>query len=65
MMTAHRIRRIFLGGLVALLCAQILYGTLMLSALYKQYEEPVVQINALLCRDISDHLGCCAQKRRL
>ena len=50
-------RSLFLGGLAALLCAQILYGALMLSALYKQYEGPVVQVNALLCRDISDHLS--------
>ncbi len=50
-------RRLLFGGLAALLCAQILYGALMLSALYKQYEGPVVQVNALLCRDISDHLS--------
>ena len=51
------LRRLFIGGILALLCAQLLYGTLMLSALYKQYQEPVFQINGLICQDIADHLG--------
>ncbi len=51
------LRRLFIGGILALLCAQLLYGTLMLSALYKQYQEPVFQINGLVCQDIADHLG--------
>ena len=51
------LRRLFVGGILALLCAQLLYGTLMLSALYKQYQEPVFQINGLVCQDIADHLG--------
>ena len=51
------LRRLFIGGIFALLCAQLLYGTLMLSALYKQYQEPVFQINGLICQDIADHLG--------
>ena len=50
-------RRLLAGGILALLCAQILYGALMLSALYKQYQEPVFQINGLVCQDIADHLG--------
>ena len=51
------LRRLFIGCILALLCAQLLYGTLMLSALYKQYQEPVFQINGLICQDIADHLG--------
>lgn len=51
------LRRLFVGGILALLCAQLLYGALMLSALYKQYQEPVFQINGLVCQDIADHLG--------
>ncbi len=50
-------RRLLTGGILALLCAQLLYGALMLSALYKQYQEPVFQINGLVCQDIADHLG--------
>ncbi len=49
--------RLLAGGILALLCAQLLYGALMLSALYKQYQEPVFQINGLVCQDIADHLG--------
>ncbi|WP_077072509.1 MFS transporter [Mailhella massiliensis] len=56
-MTDPRLRRLLTGGILALLCAQLLYGALMLSALYKQYQEPVFQINGLVCRDIADHLG--------
>lgn len=56
-MTDLRLRRLLTGGILALLCAQLLYGALMLSALYKQYQEPVFQINGLVCRDIADHLG--------
>ncbi len=51
------LRRLLAGGILALLCAQLLYGALMLSALYKQYQEPVFQINGLVCQDIADHLG--------
>ena len=51
------LRRLLAGGIFALLCAQLLYGALMLSALYKQYQEPVFQINGLVCQDIADHLG--------
>lgn len=51
------LRRLFIGGLIALLCAQVLYGALMLSALYKQYEKPNVTVNGLLCTDIADHLS--------
>ncbi|HJD96685.1 MFS transporter [Mailhella massiliensis] len=56
-MSDLRLRRLLTGGILALLCAQLLYGALMLSALYKQYQEPVFQINGLVCRDIADHLG--------
>ena len=56
-MTDTSLRRLLTGGILALLCAQLLYGALMLSALYKQYQEPVFQINGLVCRDIADHLG--------
>ena len=51
------LRRLLTGGILALLCAQLLYGALMLSALYKQYQEPVFQINGLICQDIAEHLG--------
>ena len=44
-MTDLRLRRLLTGGILALLCAQLLYAALMLSALYKQYQEPVFQIN--------------------
>lgn len=50
-------RRILIGGILSLLLAQILFGALMLSALYKQYQEPIFQINGLLCQDIANHLG--------
>lgn len=56
-MNGTRFRRLLTGGMLALLCAQVLYGALMLSALYRQYQEPVFQINGLVCRDIADHLG--------
>lgn len=56
-MTQLPLRRLLAGGVLALLCAQLLYGALMLSALYKQYQEPVFQINGLVCQDIADHLG--------
>ena len=49
--------RLFLGGLLTLLIAQMLYGALMLSALYKQYQDPILQINGMLCKDLSDRLG--------
>ena len=57
MMQQHPLRRLLAGGIVALLCAQLLYGALMLSALYKQYQEPVFQTSGLVCQDIADHLG--------
>ncbi len=56
-MTRLPLRRLLTGGILALLCAQLLYGALMLSALYKQYQEPVFQINGLICQDIAEHLG--------
>ncbi|WP_458400624.1 MFS transporter [Mailhella sp.] len=51
------IKRLFLGGLLTLLLAQLLYGALMLSALYKQYQHPVLQVNGLLCKNMADHLS--------
>ena len=56
-MRRHGVRRLFLGGLLTLLIAQMLYGALMLSALYKQYQDPILQINGMLCKDLSDRLG--------
>lgn len=45
------------GGIAALLCAQCLYGALVLSALYKQYREPALIVQGLLCENIADHLS--------
>lgn len=56
-MERHSIKRLFVGGLISLLIAQLLYGTLIISALYKQYQEPILQVNGLLCKDMADHLG--------
>lgn len=49
--------RLLIGGLLTLLCAQLLYGALMFSALYKQYQEPELQVSGLLCKDMADHLS--------
>ena len=51
------LKRLLIGGFLALLVAQLLYGALMLSALYKQYQAPILQVNGLLCKDMADHLG--------
>lgn len=56
-MEAGKMRRLFIGGIIALFCAQILYGALMLSAMYKQYQEPFFKVNGLLCKDMADHLS--------
>lgn len=56
-MKANRIKRLFLGCFLTLLIAQVLYGALMLSALYDQFQRPLLQVNGLLCKDLSDHLG--------
>ena len=50
-------RRLVVGGLLTLLCAQLLYAALMLSALYKQYQEPELQVNGLVCKNVADHLS--------
>ena len=50
-------QRIFVCGLAALLCAQILYGALIFSSLYKQFLEPPLYLNSIVCRDIADHLS--------
>ncbi len=49
--------RLLAGGIAALLCAQLLYGALVLSALYKQYREPALIVQGLLCENIADHLS--------
>ena len=41
-----------LGGLAALLCAQVLYGVLVLSALHKQYVKPMMAVQALTCEEL-------------
>ena len=51
------VSRLLIGGFVTLLCAQLLYGALMFSALYKQYQEPELQLRGLLCKDMADHLS--------
>ena len=51
------LKRLLVGGFLALLITQLLYGALMLSALYKQYQAPILQVNGLLCKDMADHLG--------
>lgn len=53
----HRFLRLFMGGLITLLITQLLFGALVISALYKQYQEPILQLNGLLCKDMADHLG--------
>ena len=52
-----KFRRITLGGLLSLVLAQILYGGLIFSALFTQYEKPVSMINSMVCIDMADHLG--------
>jgi len=56
-MGESKLRRLFIGGLLALFCAQVLYGALMLSALYKQYQDPIFKVNGLLCKDMANHLS--------
>lgn len=46
-----------LGGLSALLCAQVLYGVLVLSALHKQYVKPMLAVQALTCEELGHRLG--------
>lgn len=46
-----------LGGLAALLCAQMLYGVLVLSALHKQYAKPMLAVQALVCDKLGNRLG--------
>jgi predicted MFS family arabinose efflux permease len=46
-----------LGGLAALLCAQMLYGVLVLSALHKQYAKPMLAVQALVCDKLGSRLG--------
>jgi predicted MFS family arabinose efflux permease len=43
--------------LVALFCAQFLYGALVLSALHKQYLRPMRAVQALICEDLGNRLG--------
>ena len=50
-------RRLLVAGILTLLCTQVLYGALMLSALSKQYREPVLQTNGMVCQDIANHLS--------
>ena len=57
-----RLLRLLIGGLFALLCAQMLYGALMFSALYNQYEKPTVKVAGLLCNDIAEHLSLLDRK---
>ncbi len=52
-----RFRRLVFGGLLALLVTQLLYGGLIFSALFKEYEKPVTLVNEMVCRDIAEHLG--------
>ena len=56
-MKGHGFKRLAAGGLITLLVTQLLYGALILSALYKQYQEPILQVNGLLCKDMADHLS--------
>ncbi len=51
------VSRLLIGGLLTLLCAQLLYGALMFSALYRQYQEPELQVSGLMCKDMADHLS--------
>ena len=53
----NNFRRIVLGGVLSLFVTQLLFGGLMFSALYKQYEKPVTLVNEMVCRDIADHFG--------
>ncbi|NLY40278.1 MAG: hypothetical protein GX055_01470, partial [Desulfovibrionales bacterium] len=46
-----------LGGLAALLCAQVFYGALVLSALHKQYAKPMQAVQALVCEELGNRLG--------
>lgn len=50
-------RRLLAVGVPVLLCTQLLYGALMLSALARQYREPVIQTNGIVCQDIAAHLS--------
>lgn len=53
----HSWRTFMLGGLTALLCAQLLYGVLVLSALHKQYVKPMLAVQALVCEELGNRLG--------
>lgn len=44
------------GGLLALVLTQLLYGALVLSALDRQYEQPMLEVRALICEDLGRRL---------
>ena len=50
-------RRFFICGLATLLCAQMLYGALVFSSLYKHFQAPALHLNSIVCRDIAVHLS--------
>ncbi|MBO6001878.1 MAG: hypothetical protein J6P53_00100 [Mailhella sp.] len=50
-------RRFFICGLATLLCAQMLYGALIFSSLYKHFQETALHLNGIVCRDIAVHLS--------
>ncbi|MBP3729998.1 MAG: MFS transporter [Mailhella sp.] len=52
-----RFGKLLLYGLIALLCTQALYGALVFSALHKQFQSPLIQLNGMVCRDIADYMG--------
>lgn len=54
---AQKIRRLYIGGFLALLCAQLLYGALALSSLHKQYGEPATTLQSMVCKDLASHLS--------
>lgn len=49
--------RFMFWGVLALLCAQGLYGLLAVSALHKQYRGPMLTVQALACDDMGQRLG--------
>lgn len=49
--------RIMLWGAVALLCAQVFYGLLVASSLYRQYRGPMLAVQAVTCDDVALRLG--------
>lgn len=48
---------VLIGGLVALLCSLVLYGALVLSAMYDQYRSMAITVQTLACENFAQTLS--------